>query len=90
MPQDVHRIKHLIIGAVVGAFLALTIVMPRADAQAERGAPRFEVDPVRENDQLYLIILDHGDSKVYRRFVKPEELQNGKHLELLIREQWRN
>ena len=36
MLKDFTRIKHLIIGAVVGAFLALTLAIPRADAQAGR------------------------------------------------------
>ena len=88
MLKDFTRIKHLIIGAVVGAFLALTLAIPRADAQAGRAAPQFEIHPVRENDKLFLIILDHGSNTVFRRDVTPDELRKGKNLELLIREQW--
>jgi hypothetical protein len=88
MLNDFNRIRHLIIGAIVGAFLALALAMPRADAQAGRTAPQFEIHPVREDDKLFLIILDHGDNMVYRRVVTPDELRKGKHLELLIREQW--
>jgi hypothetical protein len=70
MLNDGNRIKHLIVGAVVGAFVALAVVMPRADAQGGRAAAdvEYDVEPFVDRDgNVQLLILDHSTNRVYVR-----------------------